>query len=160
MTTSEMVVSDASPLILLARVGRLDLLRAISSDVLAPPAVWAEATREPLAPGASVVAAATWIRILAPTRPLPSNGTLGAGEREAIALAREHGAILVVDDAAARRRARVEGLRLTGTLGVLVLARRTGHLHAVAPILETMQAQGFRISADLIARTLHRCGEA
>jgi predicted nucleic acid-binding protein len=58
------VVSDASPLIALAAVDRLDLLRALYTEVLTPEAVYQEATAvAPGASGAAEISAANWIRV-------------------------------------------------------------------------------------------------
>jgi predicted nucleic acid-binding protein len=68
---------------------------------------------------------------------------LGAGEREAIALALETAADLVVlDDQAGRRLARARGLQVTGTVGVLVEARARGLLPALRPELDRLRAAG------------------
>ena len=64
--TGEVVVCDASPLIVLARAGHLDLLRHLFRRVFIPPAVWWEVTRRPDAPCAAVVAGARWLQVRAP----------------------------------------------------------------------------------------------
>ena len=157
MSTGDVVVSDASPLILLARISRLDLLSKIATRVVAPPAVWREATGNPGAPGASTVLAATWIEVRAPGAPI--DGPLGLGEREAIALAKELDAVLIVDDGGARSRAIAEGLKMVGTLGVLRRAKQLGHIERVAPIVDELRAHGLRVTDALIDRVLRDLGE-
>jgi predicted nucleic acid-binding protein len=103
LPTGEVVVCDAGPLIVLARVDELGLRRKLFEDVFVPPAVWTEATRKATAPGASVVLASSWIQLRAP-HSVPTS-KLGLGEREAMGLAAELAAILIVDDAAARTEA-------------------------------------------------------
>ena len=61
--------------------------------------------------------------------------TLDAGESEAIVLAQQLNArYVLLDDGLARRKARLIGLHMTGTLGILLMARETGLIPAVRPI--------------------------
>lgn len=86
---------------------------------------------------------------------------LGSGERAALALAAESpGSLLIVDDGAARDHARLLGLRFTGTLGVLLRAKRSGRLEALAPILHRLDSLGFRLASTVRAATLRLAGEA
>jgi predicted nucleic acid-binding protein len=85
------VVSDASPLVSLARLGHLELLHALYGDVLVPEAVWQELVVQGAGqPGAAELGRAPWIRrCTVGNRPLVEAlwQHLGAGEAEAIALA-------------------------------------------------------------------------
>jgi predicted nucleic acid-binding protein len=94
------VVSNSSPLIALVRIQRLDLLPAIFESVLVPPAVARE-----ISPSIPVLA--PWLRIQAPSVLPPApllRRRLGAGEREALALAIELKADwIILDDLPARR---------------------------------------------------------
>ncbi|OGQ23118.1 MAG: hypothetical protein A2138_04095 [Deltaproteobacteria bacterium RBG_16_71_12] len=156
------VVSDATPLIALSSVGQLQLLEKLFGRVLVPLAVWQEVVLEggPGAPGAREVAQASWLeRTQAPALE-PSLAKLGRGEAEAIALARTlPDALLLVDDAPARRRARALGVPLMGTLGVLRRAKVAGHLAFLRPVLEHLGEQGFRVHPDLIDGLLRDVGE-
>lgn len=71
---------------------------------------------------------------------------LGAGEREALALAAETpGTVLILGDALARRHAALLRLRLTGTAGVLLRAKHEGLLPAIAPALDRLETLRFRL---------------
>jgi predicted nucleic acid-binding protein len=153
----DVVVCDASPLIVLARVGHLDLLHQLFGRVLVPPAVWSEVTRRPDAPGAAAVARAEWLQVRAP-QVVPAT-KLGLGEREAMALAAELHAILIVDDGLARAAALAMGITITGTLGVLRRAKYAGLLVAVRPILDEMQANGLRVAEPLVHAFIQELGE-
>lgn len=85
---------------------------------------------------------------------------LDAGESEAIVLARESGAkLILLDDRAARRKARTLGLPMIGTLGVLLMAKDRGLLPLLKPLLDTLQQVGFRMSNDLYQQVLNSAGE-
>ncbi len=125
------VVADASPLIALARIGRLELLHEVFGTLYLPDAVWREVVEAGMARiGAEAVMHADWIE-----RRSVADGTLvtllrrdlGAGEAEAIVLARETGAaLLLIDERMGRAAARRLGLRVTGLVGVLIEARERG----------------------------------
>ena len=97
------VVSDASPLIALARIDRLELLREMFGTLLLPDSVWNEITNAGMErAGAAFIVRADWIE-----RRSVSNSSLvarlrrdlGAGESEAIALAQEsHADVLLIDE--------------------------------------------------------------
>lgn len=86
-------------------------------------------------------------------------GTLGEGEQEAIALAVQLHALLVIDDYAARQVARSLGLAVTGTAGVLIEAKARGILPAVLPVLEAMRSNGYWLSDALLAAAARLAGE-
>ena len=159
------VVSNASPLINLARVGKLDLLRQLYGELFIPEAVWHEVVIEGVGqPGADEVEAAIWIKTRSVTNtPLVSalRQELDAGEAEAIVLALETEAkMLLMDERVGREVARHLGLRFTGLIGVLVEAKHNGVLSAVKPHLDALRnVAGFRIRDVLYARVLEDEGE-
>lgn len=159
------VVSDSLPLIGLAHIGRLDLLRQLYGDVVVPEAVYVEVvTRRAERPGAREVGEAGWITV----RPVQRRDLadalatdLGRGESEAIALAAEiPGALLLLDEHRARNAAGRLGVEVIGVLGVLTLARRTGLVPAIRPVLDDLiHRAGFRIGTDLYELVLRQEGE-
>lgn len=151
-------VADTSPLLALANLDLLRLLPELFDRTLIPPAVLVEATvRRPDAPGARAIAdaveagilqVAEWERAAIIDRALVP---LGSGEREAIQLALSVRAEwLVLDDRAARRRASNLGLAVIGTVRLLEVARDTGRISRVTPLLERLRARGFRLSDDIV----------
>jgi predicted nucleic acid-binding protein len=156
------IVSNSSPLILYAKIGRLDLLHSLFGQVLIPPAVrWEVVDRDPARFGAAAVAAAAWIDVEEPTQlsvdVVPPN--LGSGESEAVALALERGLPLIVDDRGGRDAAAAQGVVITGSAGLLLAAKQRGLLHAVRPALDALMAAGLRLDQRLYRLTLERAGE-
>jgi len=91
---------------------------------------------------------------------LPLVNDLGPGETEVLALALESAdAIVIIDDALARQVAETLGIRLIGTLGVLLDAKRAGLVPAVAPLLDQLQALRFRLASHTRAAVLELAGE-
>jgi predicted nucleic acid-binding protein len=143
------VVSNTSPLLYLHQIGRIDLLPALYSQVLVPASVVEElAVGRAAGHDVPSVAALPWARVVSsPTLALLALATdLGRGEAEAIAIAHERNALLILDDGLARRHAKLVGVTLTGTLGVLVKAKATGHISTVAPLISRLTELGFRVS--------------
>ncbi len=160
-----MVVSDASPLINLARIGQLDLLRTLYQRLLLPEAVWQEVVIDGAGqPGSEEVPAADWINSQpVANRPLVQalQQTLGAGEAEAIVLALEtEAALLLMDERLGRSTAEHLGLRCIGLVGVALEARHRGLLEHVRPFLDALRnLAGFHLNEALYRRVLQDEGE-
>ena len=159
------VVTNSGPLIALASIGQLDLLRALYLTVLVPDAVWHEVTEAGAGrPGARELPITSWA-IKTTLDPPPDRlltEELGAGEADAIALAvRRKARLLLMDDRRARRVAELAyGLRVKGVAGIVVAAKRSGLIAAARPLLEMMQARGYYLSPRLINRACVEAGEA
>ncbi len=162
------VVSDTSPLIYLASVGQFDLLRLLYGTVLIPGAVWSEMTEcgSALAGAKECRAAvdAGWVRIetveASPRVVELAADQIDTGEMEAISLASSLHAILIIDDLDGRRVARLLGVEMTGTLGVLVRAKHEKHIARIRPSLERLvRDTNFRISRQLIDSALAEVSE-
>jgi predicted nucleic acid-binding protein len=150
-------VSNTSPLLNLAIIGRLELIRVQFEGVLVPPAVVKEFRLEEDRPGSSALRRAVeeeWIAVEEPSddplvRTLRQD--LDLGESEAIALAVEKKAGLVLlDEREGRRRARAVGLEVTGALGILAQADRRGDLDSLSDALDRLEGEaGFWIGSAL-----------
>ncbi len=110
--------------------------------------------------GASEVASADWLEVIDRAADPDLLDALDAGEAAAIPLAEELGAVLLVDDGAARAVASERGIAVIGSLGVLLTAKRRGHLDAVAPVLDRMVALGMFVAPALRAHVLALAGES
>jgi predicted nucleic acid-binding protein len=93
------------------------------------------------------------------TAPLLVND-LGQGETQVLMLGLElRDAVVVIDDALGRRMAEGLALRLTGTLGLLLDAKRVGLISAVSPLLDRLHTLRFRVSAETRAAVIKLAGE-
>ena len=159
----QLAVVDSTPIIALALVGKLDLLQRLYGQVVIPPAV----QREVMAGGSGAAGRtelrqATWIRVipLEDTRRAEMLSDLDRGEAEVIALAQELEADrVIIDERLARRHTRRLGLTLTGTLGVLLRAKRAGLISVIAPLVEQLLQGGIHLGDSVIAEALRLAGE-
>ena len=86
--------------------------------------------------------------------------TLDKGEASAIALAMEHAnCLLVIDELKGRKLAKHLGLSITGTLGLIVQAKISGHISSVRPVLKKVEKTNFRISEEIERVILTLAGE-
>lgn len=159
------VVSDASPLVGLASIRQLELLRQLYGKVHIPEAVWQEVVVDGAGqPGSIEVENAKWIKRhqVANTQLVHSLlQYLDEGESEAIALAIELKAeLLIIDERLGRDTARHFGLNFTGIIGLLVDAKHKGLIDEVKRYLDELRnVFGFRISEGLYRRVLTDEGE-
>ena len=124
------VIVNATPIIALSVIGKLDLLNRLYGVVYIPPKVYEEVLAGgPGGIGRNELKNAKWIRVM----PLQDSvrahllSDLDPGEAEVIALALEVGSeLVVIDELLARRHAKRIGLTLTGTIGILIKAKQTG----------------------------------
>lgn len=155
--TLGLVVSNSSPLLALAQIGLLDLLRQLHTTVLMPPAVARESTP-------SIPVRPHWLveqPLGGPLDPRVLRASLHPGEREALTLAMERSADWVVlDERSARSVAEALGHPVVGAIGVLIQAKRHGLLPLVRPSLDALLATGFYAGPNLYRRVLAGVGEA
>jgi hypothetical protein len=160
------VVSNSSPLIALSAINSFDLLRHLYGTIRIPQAVYDEvAVTGRARPGSSEVAGSSWVvshrvKNQAEVTRLVSTSALGRGEAEAIILAGEINAELVLlDDGRARRFAGSKALDVIGTLGILLHAKRGNLIPFVKPSLDALGAVGFYIDPALYSKVVQAAGE-
>lgn len=161
---NELIVADAGPLISLARIDRISVLAQVHSPVIVPHIVYAECVVDPTKPGAQKIEAAfgkNWLTLEPDNLHLPGLriATLDDGESAAIELAEALNALLLMDERRGRAIATERGLRIVGTLGILITARKRNIFPALAPLLEDLTNGGYFISAALIEAALASVGE-
>jgi predicted nucleic acid-binding protein len=153
---------NSSPLIYLAR-NNLHLLQLAAPEVLIPRAVAEEVeARGPLDPAARALAGTPWLRQIE-TPPLSKEilaWDLGLGESAVISWALAHpGCLAVIDDLEGRRCAETFGVRLRGTLGLVLRARRQNVVPEARPILRALRAAGMYLSDRVVDIALAEIGE-
>jgi predicted nucleic acid-binding protein len=158
----KVVLADASPLIGLARIGRLGWLRKLYGPVLVTRAVRAEISVRGQ-PGAEALRdALRWIRQVRSEPKQPEFIRLDVGEasllRAAVALGDR--ALVLLDDAAARREARRLGIAFVGTAGVIVEAKRAGLIERASSEFGRLTEEGFHLGEALVQAILAELGEA
>lgn len=164
----KLIVSDASPLIIIARSGLIPVLNAMAEEVIIPKTVHAECTVNPTLPGAQAVDLAVKAGQIqvhpdseeADDDPRAALSGLDAGERSAIRLALTLQCPVLMDERIGRQMAADKGLTVIGSAGLLLGAKQRGLVPAIAPILDQWQQAGYFLSAQLISSVLKRAGEA
>ena len=85
---------------------------------------------------------------------------IDAGEAESIQLALEKNArLLIIDDRKGRKIAKSRGIKVIGTGGILIMAKRAGILDRVSPVLNALSDAGYRLSPDLFKRIMELANE-
>lgn len=148
------VVSDTSSLNYLVRLGKIDVLRVLYQRVVIPRAVLDElnAVKAPEAVAAWIAELPEWVDVVSVLRmDRTLSNRLGAGEKEAISLAIEMAAdVVLMDDQAGRLAAEARGLAVSGTLSVLLRASVRNLLDFNSSMAE-IKALGFRVSPEVEA---------
>ncbi len=141
------VISNTTPLIGLADIGCFDVLQKLYEEIMIPAAVFEEVKSEP---ARTLVRNSDFVYVY-PVKDSQSrkmfSSRLHAGEVEVMLLAEERQAdLLIMDDNAAKKTAKFLGFKVTGTLGVLLKAKKEGHINDIGPLVEKLQETGFYVS--------------
>ena len=150
------VVSDTTPLHYLILIGRDSVLEKLYRQVIVPPAVLQELGHPAAPPAVSawVKAPPAWLTVQSPASIPPRFDNLDFGERQALALAKEiHADLVLLDDKVARRFAESETLKVKGTLGIVADAAKAGLLNFRTTV-ETLQQSTMRLDAKLAQRII------
>ncbi len=156
-------VVNSSPLIVLSKIRRLDLLCSLCRNLVIPMGVVHEINEgpqdDPARVGLGSLTSAQRQEITA-IHSAVAAWDLGPGETDVLSWAKAHpGFEAIIDDRAARNCAASLGIPVRGTLGLLLLAKREGLLSAVRPLLEQVMTAGLRVSTELVSATLALAGE-
>jgi len=149
------IVCNSSVLITLYNAGVLHVLKDFFKEILVPKAVRKEVfgrRRLPAFVKCVEISEAIALKVL--------ESNLEAGESEAICLYEEMDAdLLIIDDLEGRRVAERLGINITGTLGVLLLAKREKFIDKVKPLLDEIVSHGFRVADELYQEILIKADE-
>ncbi len=159
---SEVLVANASPIIALARVDRLDLLTQVCDRLLVPGSVVDELMAGHESDPARQAISRGFGERVDPHSIPPEllEWGLGPGETCVIALAREQACTAVLDDAAARGCAKAFGVSLIGTLGVVLRAKKQGLVSEAAEVFRALRATGLYLDERTIRLALGHVGES
>ncbi|WP_297063764.1 DUF3368 domain-containing protein [Thermococcus sp.] len=150
------VVSNSGPLIALAKVGKLYVLRELFGKIIIPRAVWIEVVEKGGGkPGSDEVASAEWIEVVEVKDRLSVDilrSEIEIGEAEAIVLAKELDAdLLLLDEKIPRIIAKSLGLNVTGSLAVLFLAWKRGLIDEdIDDLIRELRSKGVYFSDEVV----------
>lgn len=159
------VVADATPLITLMKLARLDMLEALFKDVLIPEAVYSELTiNSDYVDEAKQIESSPFIKVVSVKEPkavdvLRRSSGLDLGESEAIVYADDNNAdVLLMDEAKGRQVAKAMGIYIMGTVGVLLFACDEKILSGddVKDALEKLRKSDRHIGDDIIKYALSK----
>ncbi|MDF3821820.1 DUF3368 domain-containing protein [Leptospira sp. 96542] len=156
------IIADSSPLISLAIIHKLHLLKDIFQEIIVPNSVFEEIIKserkyssqldewsKPFVKKCNNIEAFNAYRI-----------SLGKGESEAIVLSKENrNSILLLDDKKARKVAKYENLKVIGTIGILISAKEKGLISEINSSLKLLEENDIHLSKSLIRKALEMTGE-
>ncbi|EKV02248.1 putative nucleic acid-binding protein [Leptolyngbya sp. PCC 7375] len=154
---------NASPIITLAKIGRVDLLIQLCDQLVIPQGVADEIQNSGYNDPA-----VTWIRnegqkYIKPVdsiAPQVASWDLGMGESYVMSWLISHPDFdAIIDDRAARKAATVLGLSVRGTISIIAIAKREGYISSARDEYEKLIDVGFRISSDVLLKALKLAGE-
>ncbi len=158
------IVVNSTPLIILCNIDKLSILKELYGEVCVPEAVFNEVTAKPDTACLKLKEANNWIKIIK----IPQNeklkiyrARLHSGEVEVMILAQKEpiADLVIIDDNAAKTTANFLGLKVTGTLGVLLKAKKEGLIKEIKPLIKTMKELGFYISDKIEQLIITLSGE-
>ena len=155
------VIADASPLNYLIQVNCDGLMRDLYRQVLVPATV-VEELRHPSAPASVAIWSSdipSWIEVrTVRLRPDAAMEALDPGEREAIQLAEErHANLLLIDERRGRLEAKRRGISTLGTLGILLAGGKRGLIEPEGVFQRLVEQTNFRVGAELIESFAEQC---
>ena len=171
----KIVIADAGPLIALARIGQLELLAKLFGTVTLTELVALEIIGGGIFADTEALVKALaqpWLETitlsedaLEACRDWVNLHQIDMGEASALALASQLIAqgdevLVIVDETRGRQAAQHAAITITGTAGLLLLAKRFGLLPTVKPLLVALQAQSYYLSDRLLEAVLRQAGEA
>ena len=160
----KIIIADAGPLIALAGVNKLEILRELFSITWITTSVKEECTAKTDKDTEQIISALsegwlrekTWLRLTSPPKKL--SGSLGQGEVDTIEWAREltqltqqkAASLIILDDRLARKYALELGLNFIGTVRLLDIAEQKGLIENAEALIEKISSNGYRISTEIL----------
>lgn len=152
------VISDTGPIIALAKVGRLHLLKSLFDKVYITPYVFKELMAKTGDEAEEIEKALNEFMTIGELGKTAAKvqltlKDLGRGERQCIEFAStsKDDFILLMDDKAGRQAARKLNIPITGIIGVLIMSKNNGLVENITEILHEMREKGYWLSEDIVA---------
>lgn len=147
------IVSDTSCLVLLDKLGKLDLLKSLFGKITVTDIIKKEFGK-PMP---------EFIEVKNPENKVYQKvleKTLDSGEASALALALEEPEhLLIIDDYIGRKEAKRLQLTITGTMGILIIAKEKGLINSVSEFVTEIRKTNFRLNESLIEEVKKKCSE-
>ncbi len=163
--TINLVVADTSPLIAIAIMGLFPELYTLFSRVIVPEAVVQECIHDLSKPQSIIIKQALSENAIQQQKVINTQACqllgqiLDPGEAEAICLAKQLGAVALIDEKAGRKIAAREGVKCIGSLFVLIKAKQNGSIASVVPLIKRLVEHGYYLNSSLIETVLLACNE-
>jgi predicted nucleic acid-binding protein len=142
----EKAIVDTSTLIALDKIGLSEILCKIYTEIILPEAVISEFGTPTIDCYSTKNVKSQLVSLFV------SELNLGRGEAEVLALARETGIRIIMDDEKARKVAKTLGLNITGTIGVLLKAEKIGLINSAYTKVKELREKGFYVSDELLEK--------
>ena len=156
------VVSNTTPIISLLKIGKLEILKDLYDEIYIPQEVFNEIEAGKHKKYYLNLLTFEWIKIeqIQDRKSIAYFLDLDKGEAEAIVLATESEAdLILLDESLGRFHAKHAGLRVTGTIGILVKAKKQGLISELKPLILELKEKGVWLSESLIERILELANE-
>lgn len=151
------VVSNTTPIIALLKIGKLHILKDLYGEILIPMEVFKEIEAGKNKEIYTDLIKIEWIKIekINNEKSLTYFLDLDKGEAEAIVLATEKEAdLIILDESLGRFHAKHAGLKVTGTIGILLKAKQLKHIAEIKPLLDTLRANNVWLSDSFVNKAL------
>lgn len=158
-----LLVADAGPLIILAKCNLLDVLKTLFDQIHVPQAVADEMLGRGIWPETPRLR--QWMLQAQVHEAIEDDWVQGIrleldeGEIQAMALAKRLNALVLMDEAHGRRIAASESVKVIGTLGILLIAKKNGLIKAMRPVTVQMIQEGYSLNASVVEFVLQQAGE-
>ena len=156
------VVSNTTPIISLLKIGKLEILKDLYDEIYIPQEVFNEIEAGKHKKYYLNLLTFEWIKIeqIQDRKSISYFLDLDKGEAEAIVLATESEAdLILLDESLGRFHAKHAGLRVTGTIGILVKAKKQGLISELKPLILELKDKGVWLSESLIERIIELANE-
>jgi len=158
------VIANSTPIISLCLIGKLSLLKDIYGSIVIPEAVFKEISAKPDSVAKNELdKSLDWIQVCKIKNEMAKmfyKSQLHDGEAEVMILGKEIDAgLLIIDDKNAKKHAKYLGFNVTGTLGILIRAKRSGYIQNIKPLIDKLIINNIYIDSKIIEFCLKEAGE-